>query len=280
MIILIFLYIFVLTLFKMMKNLIYYLILLLTMFSCKPKENMVYMEKEKAVAETEINQAVFYGTHIQSGDLLDIKVTAFDENAVRPFNLHSMNNATNPEQVNLGQVGQIAPQGYLVDNEGYIYFPVLGKLYIKGMTLAQLRADIEKRLLTYLSDPLVSIKQLNFNVTVLGEVKKPGQYTNPSDKITVLQALGLAGDMTDYGNRTNVKLIREIDGVSKTFTIDFTDKNITSSPYYYMQQNDVLYVEPDLIKKKTANIDPNRNLAFQIGGIALGLASILISILK
>ena len=279
MIILIFLYIFVLTLFKMMKNLIYYLILLLTMFSCKPKENMVYMEKEKNIAESKINQAVFYGAHIQSGDVLDIKVTAFDENAVRPFNLYSMNNSTSTGQVN-GQTAQLAPQGYLVDNEGFIYFPVLGKLYIKGMTLAQLRADLEKRLLAYLTDPLVSIKQLNFNITVLGEVKKPGQYTNPSDKITVLQALGLAGDMTDYGNRTNVKLIREIDGVSKTYTIDFTNKNITNSPYYYMQQNDVLYIEPDLIKKKTANIDPNRNLAFQIGGIALGVASILISLLK
>ena len=279
MIILIFLYIFVLTLFKMMKNLIYYLILLLTMFSCKPKENMVYMEKEKNIAESKINQAVFYGAHIQSGDVLDIKVTAFDENAVRPFNLYSMNNSTSTGQVN-GQTAQLAPQGYLVDNEGFIYFPVLGKLYIKGMTLAQLRADLEKRLLAYLTDPLVSIKQLNFNITVLGEVKNPGQYTNPSDKITVLQALGLAGDMTDYGNRTNVKLIREIDGVSKTYTIDFTNKNITNSPYYYMQQNDVLYIEPDLIKKKTANIDPNRNLAFQIGGIALGVASILISLLK
>lgn len=279
MIILIFLYIFVLTLFKMMKNLIYYLILLLTMFSCKPKENMVYMEKEKNIAESKINQAVFYGAHIQSGDVLDIKVTAFDENAVRPFNLYSMNNSTSPGQVN-GQTAQLAPQGYLVDNEGFIYFPVLGKLYIKGMTLAQLRADLEKRLLTYLAEPLVSIKQLNFNITVLGEVKKPGQYTNPSDKITVLQALGLAGDMTDYGNRTNVKLIREEEGVSKTYTIDFTDKNITSSPYYYMQQNDVLYVEPDMIKKKSANIDPNRGLIFQIGGVALGVASILISILK
>ena len=279
MIILIFLYIFVLTLFKMMKNLIYYLILLLTMFSCKPKENMVYMEKEKNIAESKINQAVFYGAHIQSGDVLDIKVTAFDENAVRPFNLYSMNNSTSPGQMN-GQTGQLAPQGYLVDNEGFIYFPVLGKLYIKGMTLAQLRADLEKRLLTYLAEPLVSIKQLNFNITVLGEVKKPGQYTNPSDKITVLQALGLAGDMTDYGNRTNVKLIREEEGVSKTYVIDFTDKNITSSPYYYMQQNDVLYVEPDMIKKKSANIDPNRGLVFQIGGVALGVASILISILR
>ena len=240
---------------------------------------MVYMEKEKNIAESKINQAVFYGAHIQSGDVLDIKVTAFDENAVRPFNLYSMNNSSSPGQMN-GQTAQLAPQGYLVDNEGFIYFPVIGKLYIKGMTLAQLRADLEKRLLTYLAEPLVSIKQLNFNITVLGEVKKPGQYTNPSDKITVLQALGLAGDMTDYGNRTNVKLIREIDGISKTFTIDFTNKNITNSPYYYMQQNDVLYIEPDLIKKKSANIDPNRGLIFQIGGIALAVTSILISILK
>ena len=262
-----------------MKNLIYYLILLLTMFSCKPKENMVYMEKEKNIAESKINQAVFYGTHIQSGDVLEIKVTAFDENAVRPFNLYSMNNSSSPGQLS-GQTAQLAPQVYLVDNEGFIYFPVIGKLYIKGMTLAQLRADLEKRLLTYLAEPLVSIKQLNFNVTVLGEVKNPGQHTSASDKITILQALGLAGDMTDFGNRTNVKLIREIDGVSKTFTIDFTNKNITNSPYYYMQQNDVLYVEPDIIKKKSANIDPNRSLIFQIGGVALGVASILISILK
>ena len=279
MIVLIFLYIFVLTLFKMMKNLIYYLILLLTMFSCKPKENMVYMEKEKNIAESKINQAVFYGAHIQSGDVLEIKVTAFDENAVRPFNLYSMNNSTSTGQLN-GQTAQLAPQGYLVDNEGFIYFPVLGKLYIKGMTLAQLRADLEKRLLTYLAEPLVSIKQLNFNVTVLGEVKNPGQHTSASDKITLLQALGLAGDMTDYGNRTNVKLIREEEGISKTYVIDFTDKNITSSPYYYMQQNDVLYVEPDLIKKKTANVDPNRNLIFQVGGIALGVATLLISLLR
>ena len=87
------------------------------------------------------------------------------------------------------------------------------------MTLAQLRADLEKEIVNIFAEPLVSIKQLNFNITVLGRSEKPGQYTNPSDKITVLQALGLAGDMTDYGNRTNVKLIREEDGVSKTFTL-------------------------------------------------------------
>ena len=263
-----------------MKNTFYLFVLLLAFSSCKPKENMIYMETDRAAADAQVKQAVFEGTHLQSGDLLDIKVTAFDEFAVRPFNLHSMNQVSTPDAVQNTQAAQTAPQGYLIDNEGYLFFPVLGKLYVKGMTMAQLRADLEERLHAYLSDPLVSIRQLNFNVTVLGEVKKPGQYTSASDKVTLLQALGMAGDMTDYGDRTNVKLVRNENGTDQTIVIDFTDKNITSSPYYYMQQNDVLYVEPDVIKRKSANVDPNRNLAFQIGGVVLGVASLLITILR
>ena len=264
----------------MMKNIIYVLFLLVAVYSCKPKENMVYMENSREVLDQQVQQAVFEGSRLQSGDLLDIKVTAFDEFAVRPFNLHSMNQVSNPEEGQAGQAAQTAPQGYLIDNEGNLFFPVLGRIYVKGMTMAQLRADLESRLLTYLSDPLVSIRQLNFNITVLGEVKKPGQYTSASDKVTLLQALGMAGDMTDYGDRTKVKLVRNEDGTDQTITIDFTDKNITSSPYYYLQQNDVLYVEPDLIKRKSANVDPNRNLAFQIGGVLIGVASLLITILR
>lgn len=241
---------------------------------------MVYMESDRSVVEQQVKQAVFEGSHLQSGDFLDIKVTAYDEFAVRPFNLHSMNQLTNPGEVQPGQTAQISPQGYLVDNEGYIIFPVLGKIFVKGMTMAQLRQELEGRLTEYLSDPLVSIRQLNFNITVLGEVKRPGQYTSTTDKVTLLQALGMAGDMTDYGDRTKVKLVRNEDGVDKTVNIDFTDKNITSSPYYYMQQNDVLYVEPDVIKRKSANVDPNRNLAFQIGGVVLGVASLLITLLR
>ncbi|MBW8359980.1 MAG: polysaccharide export protein [Weeksellaceae bacterium] len=263
-----------------MKNSIYFLLIFLALGSCKPKENMVYMETDRTLAEQQVQQAVFEGSRLQSGDLLDIKVTAFDEYAVRPFNLHSMNQVTATGEGGNTSSTQTAPPGYLVDNEGYIFFPVLGKIFVKGMTMAQLRADLEQRLLQYLSDPLVSIRQLNFNVTVLGEVKNPGQYTSASDKVTVLQALGMAGDMTDYGDRTKVKLIRHADGVDQTHIIDFTDKNITASPYYYMQQNDVLYIEPDVIKRKSANVDPNRNLAFQIGGIVLALASVIITLAR
>lgn len=241
---------------------------------------MVYLESDKSIAEEQVRQAVYEGSHLQPGDFLDIKVTAYDEYAVRPFNLHSMNQSTTPLVLQNGQVAQVSPQGYTVDNEGYIVFPVLGKIFVKGMTMVQLRQELEGRLTEYLADPLVSIRQLNFNVTVLGEVKNPGQYTITTDRVTLLQALGLAGDMTEYGSRTNVKLVRNVGGKDVTYLIDYTDANLVDSPYYYLQQNDVIYVEPDIIKRKSANVDPNRNLAFQIGGVVLSLASILITLLR
>lgn len=253
---------------------------LIVSYSCKPKENMVYMEKQTSTIDQEVKNAVFTGSHLQSGDLLDIKVTAFDDNAVRPFNLHSMNQAGNLTEYIPNQTTQTAPVGYLVSNEGYIVFPVLGKIFVKNMTMSELREDLESRLLEYLTDPMVSVRQLNFNITILGEVKKPGQYTSPSDKITILQALGMAGDMTDNGDRTKVKLVRHEEGSDQTYVVDFTDKNITSSPYYYMQQNDVLYVEPDANKKIIANVNPNRTLIFSIIGSVVAISSILISSFK
>ena len=240
---------------------------------------MVYMEKDTSGFENQVKQAVFEGSHLQTGDLLDIKVTAFDEFAVRPFNLESKNQV-NYSKILPNQNAQKDSEGYLIDSEGYIVFPVLGKIFVQGMTMSQLRKDLEDRLLEYLTDPMVSIRQLNFNITVLGEVKKPGQYNSPSDKVTVLQALGMAGDMTDNGDRTNVKLVRHENGIDNTYMIDFSDKNITSSPYYYMQQNDVLYVQPDENKKIAANVNPNRNLWFQIGGAALGVISLIIGLTR
>lgn len=251
------------------------IMLLLSVISCKPKENMVYMENQTTDLNQEVRQAVFEGSRLQSGDLLDIKVTAFDEYAVRPFNLQSMTQVGNNE-IGTSQSSQAGTQGYLVDNDGNILFPVLGKIFVQNKTMSQVRSDLEARLLEYLSDPMVTIRQLNFNITVLGEVKKPGQYTSASDKVTLLQALGMAGDMTDNGDRTKVKLVRHENGADHTYVINFTDQNITSSPYYYMQQNDVLYIEPDTNKKIIANSNPNRTLIFSIIGSVIALTSILI----
>lgn len=261
---------------KKIKNIFLLTTIALAAFSCKPKENMVYMEKQTTELDQEVKQAIFEGSRLQPGDLLDIKVTAFDDNAVRPFNLNTMTQAGNSVEYLPNQNVQTGPVGYLVSNEGYIVFPVLGKISVQNLTMSQLREDLETRLLEYLTDPLVSIRQLNFNITVLGEVKKPGQYTSPSDKVTLLQALGMAGDMTDNGDRTKVKLVRHDTSGDRTYIIDFTDKNITFSPYYYMEQNDVLYVEPDANKKIIANVNPNRTLVFSIIGSAIALLSLII----
>ena len=265
---------------KKLKSLIVIGAVFTTLFSCKPKENMVYMENNVSTMDQEVKNAVFQGTHLQAGDLLDIKVTAFDEYAVRPFNLHSMNQAGNTNEMIQSPAAQTIPDGYLVSNEGYLIFPVLGKIYVQNLTMSELRADLEKRLLEYLSDPMVSIRQLNFNITVLGEVKNPGRYTSANDKVTILQALGMAGDLTPGGERTKIKLLRHENGIDQTHLINLTDKNMTSSPYYYMQQNDVLYVEPDRNSQIAANSNPNRNLWFQIGGAALGVLSLIIGLTR
>ena len=265
---------------KKITNIFLLTTLIIGAVSCKPKENMVYMEKQTTELDQEVKQAVFQGTHLQSGDLLDIKVTAFDDNAVRPFNLNTMTQAGNSTEFIPNQTVQTGPVGYLVSNEGYILFPVLGKIFVQNLTMSQLREDIEKRLLEYLTDPMVAIRQLNFNITVLGEVKKPGQYTSPTDKVTIFQALGMAGDMTPGGERTRVKLLRNENGIDHTYVVNLTDNQITSSPYYYMQQNDVLYVEPDKNSQIAANSNPNRNLWFQIGGAALGVLSLIIGLTR
>ena len=211
-------------------------------------------------------------------------MSAFDEYAIRPFNLETAStansNVANSVQDRTAQSSNKKVEGYQVDSNGDIIFPVLGRLHIQGMTTKQLREDLEDRLKKYLTDPFVTIRQQNFNITVLGEVKMPGQFTSVNEKLNVLQVLGLAGDMTDNADRTNVKLIREEDGVAKTYLLNFNDAALTTSPFYYVQQNDILYVQPDENKKLQANNNPNRNLWFQIGGAALGVLTLIISLTR
>lgn len=261
---------------------ILWIFILLAAVSCKPKENMVYLEQNNQQAE--INQAIYEGTRIQSGDILTIQVSAFDEYAIRPFNLETAStansNVANSVQDRTVQQNNKKDPGYQVDSNGDIVFPVLGRLHIQGMTTKQLREDLESRLKEYLTDPFVTIRQQNFNITVLGEVKTPGQFTSENEKLNVLQVLGLAGDMTDNADRTNVKLIREEDGIAKTYYLNFNDASLTTSPFYYVQQNDIFYVQPDDNKKIQANNNPNRNLWFQIGGAALGVLTLIISLTR
>ncbi len=238
---------------------------------------MVYMSNSNS--EQEIAQAKFQGLHIQEGDQLLILVSALDEIAVRPFNLNTMNRTGSESQAAAQNVGQ--PSEYVVMTDGYINFPVIGRIFVKGMTQSQLQDELENRLKTYLTDPMVSIGLKNFNISVLGEVKNPGQKTSQTQKINLFQAIALAGDMTEYGDRTKVKLIRSQEsGQDLVVNLDLAGSNIVNSPYYYLQQNDILYVEPDRNKQIAANTNPNRGLWFQVGGIAIALATLIISLTR
>ncbi|MDR6528600.1 polysaccharide export outer membrane protein [Chryseobacterium rhizosphaerae] len=229
--------------------------------------------------EEEVTKAKFQGLHIQEGDVLLILVAALDETAVKPFNLNTINKVGSEGNTGINQYVQ--PSEYLVNEEGYISFPVLGNVYTKGMTQIQLKQELESRLKRYLTDPMVSITLKNFNVSVLGEVKNPGQKESVSQKINVFQALGLAGDMTDYGDRTNVKLIRTgDDGVDQIVNVDLSRSDIVNSPYYYMKQNDILYVQPDKNKQVQANTNPNRALTFQIIGALLTAGTLIIALTR
>lgn len=259
---------------------VFIIITLLTIFSCKPKENFVYMSNHNF--EREVSQAKYSGLHIQEGDKLQILVSAFDEIAVRPFNMNTMSKtgvASTGETTSTSN----APTEYLVNSDGTIVFPVLGVVYCKGMTKQQLKNDLENRLKRYLTDPLVTITLANFNISILGDVKSPGQKTSTTEKVNLFQAIAMAGDMNDSANRTNVKLIRysEEEGKEKVILLDLSEASIVNSPYYYLQQNDILYIEADKNKQIAANsTNPNRNLILQLGGVALGIVTLIISLTR
>ena len=240
---------------------------------------MIYMSNHNF--EQEVSQARYEGLRIQEGDVLEVVVTALDDLAVKPFNKTTMQRTG--EEGNAGGGMRLGNNEYQITSEGYMVFPVLGNIYCKGMTKQQLKAELDDRLKQYLTDPVVTIRHINFNISVLGDVGSPGQKSSPTEKLNILQALALAGDMRDSADRTRVKLIRysEESGKDITYSLDLSEAAIVNSPYYYLQQNDILYIEPDRNKQIAANTtNPNRALFLQIMGVVIGLVTFVIAIAK
>ncbi|MCG2793806.1 MAG: polysaccharide biosynthesis/export family protein [Weeksellaceae bacterium] len=256
-----------------MKKQTILLLLFFFAFSCKPKENMIYMSNHNF--DQEVNQARYTGLKIKEADVLDIKVSAFDEIAVKPFNLSTMAATNNPEAAASGAgSGQ-----YIVSADGYVVMPVLGRIYCLGMTKKQLEQDIEERLKVYLTDPRVDIKLTNFSISVLGAVGSPGQKTSNKEKLNLFEAIAIAGDMSPSADRTNVKLLRYSEESQKDtlIALDFSDASIVKSPYYYLQQNDILYVEPDKNAQIAANTtNPNRALFLQLLAVGFSVLALVI----
>lgn len=243
------------------------LVLFLCNFSCA-KRNLVYFSDIEKEAEYSSEITPTLDAEIQRGDLLRITVSSLNPESNLLFNAGVLDTQTDLRQsTNLVSLNQ----GYLVDKEGNINFPVLGKVRLGGMTKDESVNEMTKLIEEYVKDPIVNITFLNFKVTVIGEVARPGTFTLTNDRITLLEALGLAGDMTQYGKRENVLIIRDENGVRKAVRLNLNKKEVLNSPYYTLHQNDVVYVEPDRIKAILASTN-QRSLSLFALFSSLGVA--------
>ncbi|AHM62210.1 Soluble ligand binding domain protein [Flammeovirgaceae bacterium 311] len=239
-----------------MKIRLIYLLVLMVMTSCMQR-NLTYLSDLE-------DDAFLYNRHVyteqvsntidpkfQPDDLVSITVSSLNYESNSLFNrgeITPVRNTTTP-----GGADAIYQEGYLVDKEGYIDFPVLGRIKVGGLSKAELKGNLTAELKKYLKDPIVNIRYLNYKITVIGEVNRPSTFTIPSENINVLEALGLAGDMTAYGKRENVLIIRYEDGLRKITRLNLNNSEVLDSPFFFLKQNDVVYVEPDKARAEQAS---------------------------
>ncbi len=245
--------------------------LLILLFSCGSKQNIVYFQDVDLMGVSKsINT---YNPIIRPDDMLTINVSALDQDAVRPFNLSAVTFVDGS-----GSLGRTAQQSYLVDSNGNIDFPVLGALKLAGLNRIQATTLIKDMLKEYIKNPIVNIRNVNFKVTVLGEVANSGSFVIPNERITIIEALGLAGDMTIQAERKNVLVIREENG-KKTYTrVDMTSESVFNSSVYYLSQNDVIYVQPNNSRIKSSTIGPSTNTTLGVITTLLTVGALIISI--
>ena len=245
--------------------------------SCVSQRKLSYLRDVTAASADSVNQ-IFTSqkeNYITKGDLLSIFVNALDIQAVQAFNLPVANVQNLGSRQVTAAVGGGSLQGYWVDPEGNIDFPVLGKLHVEGMTTTALRDTMTQLISRSVKDPIVNINFMNFFVTVLGEVKNPGRHAVNSQGMTIFEALGLAGDMTIYGKRNNVLVSREVDGKMEFARLNLNDQAIFASPYYHIRQNDVIYVEPNNARAiSSQNIPLYLSMVTTLGSMATLIVSL------
>jgi polysaccharide export outer membrane protein len=252
----------------MLKHKIYnkYIILLsvvmcLALVSSCAKRNLTYFNDISQEQDYTITNGPYVEPQIIVGDLLDIKIGTLSPESNMLFN-YGIVSSENEDGYQVSRDPIV--EGYLVDPDGNIDFPTLGKIKIVGLTKEEAKQLLKKGLASLVKDPKIEIRFLNFKVTVIGEVNLPSSFIVPTERITVLEALGMAGDMTAYALRENVLLIRETQDGKIIHRFDMGKKDILSSPYYYLKQNDVIYVEADKKRLNQANVNPNTIAALTI----------------
>lgn len=252
-----------------MKNLLLIIFISFLNFSCS-KRNLVYFSDigPDTIYSTTIDSLV--EPRIQEDDLLSITVTSLNAESNMLFNAGVL--MPSGESGNT-VISTPINQNYLVDKNGFINYPVIGQINLKDLTKLEAVNKMAILLDEYVQNPIINIRLMNFKVTVIGEVQNPSTFVIPTEKVTILEALGLAGDMTAFGRRENVMIIREKGGVRSTTRLNLNGKNVLASPFYYLQQNDVIYVEP--YKTKAIQSDTNPLTIAIITGL-ISLATLII----
>lgn len=247
--------------------------LALLVSSCASTKDIAYFQNKMVNQPEKIDKHA--GIVIQPKDMLSIVVSSRNPELVAMFNLPVISYQAGGE-VSLNTAQQRL-MGYVVDEEGFIDFPVLGKLNIVGKTRWEVAELVKNKLIQegYLSDAVVTVEFLNFKISVIGEVSSPGTFSIDGDKVTVLQAISLARDLTIFGRRDNVSVIREQDGKRTIYEINLTDVDLFKSPAYYLQQNDIVYVQPNDIKARQSTTDDK---TLRIASIGLSSGSLLVSV--
>ena len=249
--------------------------------ACQSYKKVPYFQNVEVVNEVE-QQEKLYDAKIMPKDLLTIVVSCTSPELAIPFNLTVASNAGIAVSTSSYVTTQPVLQPYLVDNEGNINFPVLGELKLGGLTKREAEQLIIDKLKPYMKEtPIVTVRMVNYKISVIGEVTRPGTFTISNEKVNLLEALAMAGDMTLYGLRDNVKLIREdANGKQQIVTLDLNKAETILSPYYWLQQNDIVYVTPNKAKARNSDVGNSTSLWFSATSILVSIVSLLVNILK
>ena len=217
-----------------------------------------------------------YGIKIIPDDELLITVTSMVPSATAMYNLSLSNPAVREQLLNVSQPQQ---QTYIVDGNGNIQFPVLGKLHVAGLSTQELTQELVACISKNVENPIVRVQLVNFRINVLGEVKKPGAISVKKERYSILDALADAGDLTEYGERSNVMLIREVDGKRVYQRLNLNSSGVLTSPYFYLQQNDVVYVEPNEIRRENAKYNQNNSYKISVVSTIVSACSVIASLI-
>ena len=255
------------------------LLLPFLLVACQSYKKVPYFQDVEVVNEAN-QQEKLYDARIMPKDLLTIVVSCTNPELAIPFNLTVASSAGLAASTSSNVTTQAALQPYLLDNEGKINFPVLGELKLGGLTKREAEQLILDKLKPYMKEtPIVTVRMVNYKISVIGEVARPGTFTISNEKVNLLEALAMAGDMTVYGLRDNVKLIREdANGKQQIITLDLNKAETILSPYYWLQQNDIVYVTPNKAKARNSDVGNSTSLWFSATSILVSVVSLLVNI--